>query len=381
MSETRAAVNAPLVDLPQQPADVPWPTKEWPTAPLDGATVKKRKLAKLVDVAFADDVPEDLGLTRALLVIYRGQLVVERYGPGYFSDFDALAGRVPVADGPDTLLTSWSIAKSMLQCALGIYAQTAELRLASRIPVPEWAGHDDPRHFITWHHLLHMASGLSWVEEYVVDRGSDVIDMLFGEGKADMGAFAAAFPLAAKPGSQFLYSSGTTNILARELQRLLGFDHDAESMREWLNEELFEPIGMSTATPEFDDSGTWVASSYVSATARDFARFGYLYLRGGNWDGNQIVSRPWVDEARRPISLATNHASAYGSHWWVHEDGLGTFACHGYEGQRITCVPTKDLVVVRLGKTPSRESDNDAAPNPVDVYLDKIIGCFASVEP
>ena len=230
--------------------------------------------------------------------------------------------------------------------------------------MPEWIDQDDPRHGITWHHLLHMASGLSWIEEYTTDRGSDVINMLFGDGKSDVAAFAAAFPLSSRPGTQFLYSSGTSNILARALQKHLGLAGDEAGMRAWLSAELFDPIGMTSADPQFDESGTWVASSYVDATARDFARFGLLALRGGTWDGRTIVERSWVDTARTPIKLPTNHADRYGSHWWVHDDGLGTFSAHGYEGQRVTCVPARDLVLVRLGKTPPTPQDRDPRPAP-----------------
>ncbi len=378
MSENRSAAPGKLIDLPAQPSGVPWPTTTWPTGDLSDSSVKRRKLTKLLDSAFVAEPPAALGLTRALLVIQHGQLVVERYGPGFHSGFDELAGRTPEPDGPDTLLTSWSMAKSMLQCALGIHSRTNGLRVASRVPVPEWSDHDDARHFITWRHLLNMASGLSWIEEYVKDRGSDVINMLFGEGQHDMAAFAASYPLSAQPGKQFLYSSGTTNILARALQHELGFDGDEAKMREWLRCELFDPLGMTSADPGFDTAGTWVASSYVNATARDFARFGLLYLRGGTWDGRTIVERAWVDDARTPIPLPTNHASSYGSHWWIHDDGRGTFASHGYEGQRITCVPEKDLIVVRLGKTPPHVTDLDRVPHPVDVYIDKIIGCFGT---
>lgn len=364
-----------LRELPVQPADVPWPTDEWPTGQPDDC--KQRKLTKLLDVPFADDPPAALGLTRALLIVHRGRIVAERYGPGFRSMFEESAGKASVPDGPDTLLTSWSMAKSMLQIAIGIAARKSELRLDRRVPVPEWLDQDDPRHGITWHHLLHMASGLSWIEEYTTDRGSDVINMLFGDGKADVAGFAAAFPLSSRPGSQFLYSSGTTNILARALQKHLELGGDEPGMRAWLKSELFDPIGMSSATPAFDETGTWVASSYVDATARDFARFGLLALRGGTWDGRTIVEPSWIDAARTPIKLPTNHADRYGSHWWVHDDGLGTFSAHGYEGQRITCVPARDLVLVRLGKTPPTPKDRDRDPNPVDVYLDKIIACFA----
>lgn len=369
-------IDIDLAPLPEQPDDVAWPTLEWPTG--DPVDAKKRKLAKVVDAAFADDPPAVLGLTQALLVVQRGRLVVERYGPGFHTEFDEANGNPPAADGPDTTFISWSMAKSMLQIAIGIATREHDLHLSSRAPVPEWDDHTDLRHGITWHHLLHMASGLSWMEEYTTERGSDVIGMLFGDGNADMASYAASFPLAARPGTQFLYSSGTTNILARALQQVLGFEGDAEAMTKWLEHKVFAPLGMTSATPKFDDAGTWVASSYLYATARDFARFGLLALRGGMWDGVAIVDPAWIDEARRPIKLRTGHANRYGSHWWVHDDGLGTFAAHGYEGQRILCVPEHDLIVVRLGKTPLAPTEHDRDLNPVDKYLNKIVACFTA---
>lgn len=365
-------IDVDLAPLPAQPEGVPWPDVDWPIG--EPTDVKHRKLAKLVDAAFAAEPPAALGLTRALLIVQHGRVVVERYGPGVTNEFTD----EHEPDGPDTTLISWSMAKSMLQIAIGIAQRTHEIRLDSRIPVPEWDDHDDERHGITWHHLLHMASGLSWMEEYSTDRGSDVIGMLFGDGQHDMAAYAAAFPPAARPGSQFLYSSGTTNIVARALQHVLGLQGDEQGMTQWLRDNLFAPIGMTSATPKFDDAGTWVASSYVYATARDFARFGLMALRGGTWDGHEIVPASWIDSARHPIRLDTGHANGYGSHWWVHDDGLGTFAAHGYEGQRITCVPMRDLVVVRLGKTPLTPTEHDRDPNPVDQYIDKIIGCFTT---
>ena len=366
-------IDVALPPLPEQPEGVPWPTDEWPTGALSNC--RTRKLTKLVDTAFADEPPSDLGLTRALLIIQGGRLVFERYGPGVVNPFVDADQVEP--DGRDTAMTSWSMAKSILQIAIGIACRHHDLRLDSRVPVPEWDDHDDPRHGITWHHLLHMASGLSWIEEYSTDRGSDVIGMLFGDGRTDVAAYAASFPLAARPGTQFLYSSGTSNILSRALQRELDLEGDAEGMRRWLHLNLFAPIGATSMTPGFDDSGTWVASSFVDATARDFARLGLLALRGGTWDGHQIVPTSWIDEARRPIKLPTGHPDRYGSHWWVHDDTHGTFAAHGYEGQYIMCVPERDLVVVRLGKTPPKPSDHDRDPSAVDIYLDKVIACFS----
>ncbi len=251
-------VDIDLALLPPQSDGVDWPTREWPTG--EPSDCKVRKLAKLADLAFAESPPEELGLTRALLIVQGGRLVFERYGPGVRNPFTDPPCRVPDPDGPGTPMISWSMGKSMLQVAIGIAKRRHGLRLDSRIPVPEWSDQDDPRRGITWHHLLHMASGLSWIEEYTTDRGSDVIAMLFGDGKSDMAAYAAAFPLTSRPGKAFLYSSGTSNILARALQTTLGLQGDPAGMEAWLHNELFAPIGMQSATPSFDDAGTWVAS-------------------------------------------------------------------------------------------------------------------------
>ena len=117
-------------------------------------------------------------------------------------------------------------------------------------------------------------------------------------------------------------------------------------------------IGMASARPEFDAAGTWVAASYVRATARDFARFGLLYLRDGVWDGARLLPEGWVDYGRT-IKSVDPEDGPYGAHWWgVAGDTLGTFRASGYEGQSITICPEFDLVVVRLGKTPLERKAN-----------------------
>jgi CubicO group peptidase (beta-lactamase class C family) len=366
-----------LQSLPRQPAGVPWPTHEWPRRDPEGdPSVAHHRLSEALSAPFGDDAPPELGLTLAVLVVHRGAIVAEAYGPGYVSEFERLDGKEAQPVDADTPLISWSMAKSMLHAAIGIAAREGRIDVDTPPPVPEWSGPDDPRRTITWAHLLHMASGLAWIEDYVDGEGSDVIEMLFGAGATDMAGFAASFPPAAQPDTRFVYSSGTSNILARALQTVLGLEGDADGMRSFLATELFEPLGMTSADPRFDPAGTFTASSYVYATARDFARFGLLYLRGGIWDGRTIVTPEWVDDARTPIPLDTLSYCGYGSHWWTHPDGLGTFGCHGYEGQRITCVPARDLVVVRLGKTTA--PDDDLAEAPVDRYVDEIIACFGA---
>ena len=124
----------------------------------------------------------------------------------------------------------------------------------------------------------------------------------------------------------------------------------ASGMLRFMNDELFEPLGIRSATPKFDTSGTFIGSSFLLATPQDFARFGLLFLRGGNWDGQQILPPGWVDYARSPTF--NDGVDAYGAQWWLRADKPDWFYCGGYDGQRILCVPEKDLVIVRCGRTP-----------------------------
>jgi CubicO group peptidase (beta-lactamase class C family) len=245
------------------------------------------------------------------------------------------------------------MAKSMLHAAVGILVGEGRLRLDAPAPVPQWREPNDPRRVITLQQLLEMRDGLDFVEDYVDARASDVIEMLFGAGKDDVAAFAADRKLVAPPGHRFNYSSGTSNIVSAVVGGEVGL---GESYTRFLHDRLFEPIGAMSARPTLDAAGTWVASSYVHATARDFARFGYLYLRDGVWDGRRLLPEGWVDHGRRVRSVDPEDGSLYGAHWWVVGDGHGSFWASGYEGQSVLVCPALDLVVVRLGKTPREHS-------------------------
>jgi len=330
-----------LVPLPPQPDGVPWPTTAWPqSAPPAYAAAA---LEELLDRVCDDDGP--LATTHAVVVVQGGAIVAERYG-GQLEHFD----RPPDPVTPETRLLIWSMTKSMLHAVVGTLVGDRLLNLDLPVDVPEWSEPGDPRHAITLRHLLAMRDGLDFVEDYVDARVSDVIEMLFGAGRGDVAHFAADRPLAAPPGTRFNYSSGTSNIISSVVARLVG--HDAP-YAQFLRTRLFDPIGMHSAEPELDATGTWVASSYVRATARDVARFGLLYLRDGVWDGVRLLPVGWVDFGRTVQSIDPEDGP-YGAHWWgVAGDTLGTFRASGYEGQSITMCPTHDLVVVRLGKTPA----------------------------
>ncbi|HEY2178212.1 MAG TPA: serine hydrolase [Caulobacteraceae bacterium] len=340
-----------LPPLPTQPVETPWPTASWPLGPVPDH-VDGERLAAHLGRAFADPAPDDLGQTEAVIIVHAGRIVVERYG----------AGR-----GPDDTCRSWSMAKSITHALAGILAGDGHLNIAAPADVPEWSG--DERAAITLDQLLHMSSGLAFVEAYSPDQPSDVIEMLFGKGADDTAAFAAAFPLAHPPGSFFSYSSGTTNIVCRCLARALGAD--GASFEAFMRARLFAPLGMTSAAPRFDPAGTFIGSSFCFATPRDFARFGLFYLRDGVWEGARLLPAGWVDYARTPTFQQADYLDApYGAHWWLDLAGPGTFSANGYEGQYIVICPDRDLVIVRNGVTA------EANQPLVQTWLADLVGLF-----
>lgn len=275
-------------------------------------------------------------VTLAQLVVHQGEVVSETYGP----DVTEL-----------TTLISWSMAKSMTHALVGIAQMDGLLNVADSNLFPQWAA--DDRRNITLQQLLEMRSGLSWVEDYVDGDSSDVIDMLFGSGKNDNAGYAIAQPLISNPGAEWVYSSGTTNIVTRLLGNALDDASGSHvNIERFMRTRLFDAIGMH-AQPKFDAAGTFVGSSYVFATARDFAKFGLLYLRDGVCNGVRILPEGWVDHARAQHVFDEETGLGYGAHWWTLPGERNSLVAAGYEGQYIMVIPDRDLVVVRLGKTVS----------------------------
>lgn len=341
--------------LPQQPDGVAWPTESWPTSVV-ATDVDADRLDALVARGFGTTPDPALDQNLGLVVVHRGQLVAEAYGP----DITA-----------DSTLISWSMGKSITQALVGLLTSDGLIDVDEPTNITRWAA--DERRAITTRDLLRMTSGLEFVEDYVDDQVSHVIEMLFGAGRHDVAAYAESFPLLHTPGTHFNYASGTTNIVSALCGRLISTERGtalADAVNAYLTNRLFDPIGMSSAIAKFDDAGTFIGSSFVYATAQDFARFGYLYLRDGVWDGQRLLPVGWVDAARTPVEADVHEARWYGEHWWLWADDTAAFACQGYEGQFIVVVPARDLVVVRLGQT-------DVSHN-LDLrsWLTEIIGCF-----
>jgi len=340
------ATSSNLQALPPQPDGVPWPTVVWPTGPLPESAAAGLDRA----LALVGALDPKVGETRAVVVIHHGRLVAERYAPGF---------------GPDTPLISWSMAKSVTQALLGIAVRKGLVDIDQPMGNPRWTA-SDPRAAIPWRTWINMTDGQEYHEIGVVDpTENDAATMLYGRGRRDVAGFAAALPLIHAPGTHWNYNSAGINLIADALTRTLApnaspAERRARMTRE-LRDELFTPIGMTSAQPEFDRTGLFLGSALVYATARDWARFGLLYLRDGVWEGRRILPEGWVDFARTKTPAA--NSDVYGAGFWVTPavgrgkpyvafapDGpRDLFLAQGHEGQVVVIVPSKDLVLVRLG--------------------------------
>lgn len=324
------------VPFPAQAPGVPYPTATWPEA-APGSVLRRSVDGRIATVL---GTPKGvLARTKALLVVHGGQIVGEWYGS---------------AITRDTRLQSWSVAKSMLHAALGLAIVDGRVDPSKPLIAPEWQSPGDTRRSITVLQLAQMTDGLGFDEDYG-DPGSHAMQMLFGSGRGDVGSSAARAQLAHQPGTHWSYSSGSANILSRYLRDRLG---GGKAYARYLRERLLDRLGMRSAVPEFDAAGTWIGSSYVHATARDYARFGLLYLRGGAWNGEQLLPRDWVERARTPTMASRGE---YGALFWLNapdpDSGKAAisarlpedlFLARGFGGQIIAIIPSRDAVVVML---------------------------------
>ncbi len=299
-------------------------------------------------------VPEQ-GITLACLAVHHGEPIAERYGVQPANEFQP-----ETAITADSTLLSWSMAKSITHAAVGVLVGDGLLDLDAPAPVRQWQG--TPKAAITTLQLLEMRPGLRFVEDYVDGEVSHCIEMLFGGTNPSFADYAASLPLDHTPGAVFNYSSGTTNIISRivgdivceQVGEVTTPDDRRAAIDTFLRTRLFDPAGMTSATPKFDDAGDFVGSSYVSATPRDFACFGELYLHDGvthRGAGDRVLPAGWLDHAREPTAHDADSGFGYGRHWWTWPTFPGSLSCNGYEGQYTIVLPDDDLVLVHLGKT------------------------------
>jgi CubicO group peptidase (beta-lactamase class C family) len=335
----------------------------------DDAVISKAKLTAAIAPFFEDPV---VGETRALVVMHGGRVIAERYAPGY---------------GPDSRLISWSMAKSVTAVLVGMMVADGRLALDEPAIVPEWQTPRDGRAAITLRHLLHMSSGLDhteMAEGSVAIFDADTPRMLFLDGREDVARYAETRPLEAVPGEKHEYSTATSHILVDIMTRSLTDSKDPvvrrDAMLEYARGRLFEPLGMTSAVPEFDRNGTMLGGSLIHATARDWAKFGEFLRNNGSVRSAQMMPTSWMRFMKTPSKTD----ASYGAHIWLNrkrKEGRDpvlfpgkapsdVFAALGHLGQFVVVSPQHRLTIVRLGNTPDNQLD------PVNDQLAKLISAF-----
>ena len=305
------------------------------------------QLAQALERAFAEPAAPPFRHTRAIVVVKDGHVIAERYADGY---------------GVDTPLLGFSATKSVTSALIGILVRQGKLAVDKPAPVAAWQGPDDPRHAITVDQLLRHTAGLALGSSLEASLGAalePVNRMKYME--RDMAAFAESTPLATTPGTAWNYSDGNSIILSHLIRNATG-GHPADVMR-FARSELFEPLGMHSVTLEFDGAGTPEGSSQMLASARDWARFGLLYLNDGVVGGKRILPEGWVNYSASPTPSGwvgigagfwTNRGDSFGANYRA-ERGMprDAFFAKGTIGQYVIIVPSERLVIVRLGRSPN----------------------------
>lgn len=314
--------------------------KAWPLG--TAAPSKTDRFDALLAEAFSDEDPEGPRNTKAIVMVHKGELIAEKYAKGVKSD---------------TPLLSWSMAKSVTALQTGILVGDGLIDPAAPAPVPQWqAETNDPRAAITLDQLLRMSSGLKFNETY--SANTDVTQMLSNEPSA--GDFAASMPLDGPPDTIWSYSSGTTNIIAGINRRALGDTLQAAYTHS--QERLFRPLDIRTAIFETDRDGTFIGSSYMYASARDWARLGQFCLQNGVWDEEQILPEGWMAYLVTPTP--TTDTNRYGAQFWLNRNPDSperdrifpqlpedAYYMGGFQGQIVLVIPSQDLVITRFGFT------------------------------
>ena len=327
-----------------------------PAAPASHATAvvepSDPRLRAALDRAFEESPNRRRRNTHAVVVMQRERIVAERYADGI---------------GVDTPLAGWSATKSATNALLGILVRQGRLDMHAPAPIAAWSDPADPRHAITPDQMLRMNSGLDAGQSlHDVSAFDPAARMLFVE--PDMAAFAASRPLAHAPGTHWNYADPNTLLLSRIVRDLAG--GSPESTRAFIQRELFDKLGMQHATLEFDASGTPIGSSHLWASARDWARLGLLYLNDGMVGGERLLPEGWV--AYSATQTPGAEYVGYGAGFWTNRGGgygasyrtaagmpADAFMARGSYGQYVVIVPSRQLVVVRLGPAWTARDDMD----------------------
>lgn len=340
----------PVLETPplaSDPAQIPWPDGDvLPEAPLP-PEVDEQTLAAAAEWSFDRATHGTTQqVTLSLVVVYKGQIILERYAPGV--DYR-------------TKTRTWSTAKSIAVTLIGMLVDQGKLSLDEPLGI-DWlprarSPETDPRAAITLRHVLNMSSGL-----YPVDNG---LEYATGSGLAywagassERGARNRA--LIREPGTNWDYENYDTLLGVYAMKQALG---DDQAYLEFPRAALFDKIGMRNTIPGVDRFGDFVMSSQIYTNARDLARFGLLYLNGGTWHGQRLISEDWLDFVRTPAPSTQERGNFYGGQWWLVPDNRtdvppDAYSTAGNRGQYVVVVPSHDLVIVRRGLDFGRQGFN-----------------------
>lgn len=312
-----------------------WPRGNTLPDTIPDTGIDRTRLERAIDTAFAEPDPALPKATRAIVVVHHGQLAAERYAPGFTRD---------------TALPGFGLTMTVMNALAGMLEGDSRLSVDDPVAFPAWSS-DDPRQDITIGHLMRMTSGLEFD-----DDKEPLSDSVLMYGSADMAAFAAKKPLLSTPGEVWAVSNGSAVLTAWAIRKAIGgttADYWAYPHR-----RLFDRCCMTTAVIEPDAAGTFVGSSGMYASARDWARLGMLFLNDGVWENERILPEGWMTWSLTPTPA--DQSRTWGAMFELNPDGewwpglpADMFVSRGHNGQSLTVIPSLGLVVVRLGFTPA----------------------------
>ena len=349
-------------DLPDA-ATTPWPMGDLlPDEPLP-SEVDEERLRAALDLALDDSLQPEPQRTRAIAVVYRDRLIAEQYAPGF---------------GPETRHVSWSMGKSITAALIGILAGEGCFAIDDPAPIAEWQSPDDPRRGITIRHLLNMSSGLAFTRAQDEDRlelgwTSRDDHMYIYYGGIDVFQHSISRPLADPPGAVWRYRNCDTLTLGKIVRQTV--EARGQEYLAFPQRALFDRIGMRRMVLETDPWGNFIMTGFDYGTARDWARFGLLHLRDGVWNGTRVLPEGWVDFVRAPASANPNQE--YGGQFWLNAGGRhpnaprDAFWPAGAWGQAVFIIPSRDIVIVRLGHSSETSDTRDA-------YFDRTVSDILS---
>ena len=334
------------VDPPDgDPATIPWPDGDLLEDHALPPNVDAQALADASDWAFDRESPEQV--TLSLLVVHQGRIIHERYASG-----------VDVT----TRTRTWSTAKSIAVTLFGILSDQGRMALDEPLGF-DWfprasSPETDPRSRITLRHVLNMSSGLYPVDNSGLEYATGSGLSYWAGASSVVGARHRA--LIREPGTYWDYENYDTLLGVYAMKLILG---DDETYLRYPRKALLDRIGMRNTLLSVDRFGDFILSSQVYTNARDLARFGLLYLQGGVWNGERLVSEEWIDFVRTPAPATAESGNFYGGQWWLVPDSRtdvpeDAYSTAGNRGQYVVVVPSQDLVIVRRGLDYGRQGFN-----------------------